>query len=184
MTRKTALQKAICILSEARGNEEIIEKLNDIQKELPIIHWSDKSIRDRVDQFIEDNGRVPTVSDFAKPGMPPHPVILQKYKITLKNWLIKNYPDAYPSTEVVQQKAIEVFIENYMRIKPKSSAQFNANRDKNCRGWMTIARYLHVAGWRTLINKLGLPHYLDKERDHVPMQFVSIVHTDIDFDEV
>ena len=83
MTRKQALKQAIRLLSRNPENAEVIEKLQDIHDELPLIHWTDKSIRDSVEQFIADNHRVPTATDFKKAGMPPHPVIKQKYKVTL-----------------------------------------------------------------------------------------------------
>ena len=96
MTRKQALQKAISALSTMDGYDETIALLQDIYDELPLIHWSDKSIHDTVKQFIIDNGRMPTATDFKRKGMPPHPVIKQKYKITLGEWLEKFYPTPKP----------------------------------------------------------------------------------------
>ena len=110
MTRKTALHKAIEQLKGIKGNKEIIEKLQDLADELPITHWTDKSIRDRVEQFAEENGRNPTASDFRKKGMPPHPVIKQKYKINLAEWLEENYPTYHPSADELKQRYIEEFI--------------------------------------------------------------------------
>ena len=91
MTRKQALYKAIQELSKDEGFFETVKLLQDIYDELPLVHWSDKSIRDTVEQFIVDNGRPPTVTDFKAKGMPPHPVFKQKYKITLGwNKIIRN----------------------------------------------------------------------------------------------
>lgn len=67
MTRKEALKKAIEILSETI---DITALLQDIYDELPLIHWTDKSIRDTVEQFIIDNIRVPTATDFKKKVCP------------------------------------------------------------------------------------------------------------------
>ena len=120
MTRKTALNQAIYILSQSEGNEEIIEKLQDLLEELPIIHWSDKSIHDRVQQFAEDNGRNPTTSDFKKKGMPPHPVIKQKYGINLSDWLEQFYPTNRPTPEQIRKEYTEEFIREYSRIKSPS----------------------------------------------------------------
>ena len=44
-----------------------------------------------MEQYIVDHGKVPNPSDFKKAGMPPHPVIKNKYKVTLKEWLEENY---------------------------------------------------------------------------------------------
>ena len=41
MTRKQALKQAIRLLSENPENAEVIEKLQDIYDELPLIHWSE-----------------------------------------------------------------------------------------------------------------------------------------------
>ena len=64
MTRKQALNKAIQALSKKKEYSEVIQLLQDIHDELPLIHWSDKSIRDTVEQFIVDNGRRPSATDF------------------------------------------------------------------------------------------------------------------------
>ena len=69
MTRKQAITKAITALHQTGENAEAIRLLQDLSDELPLIHWSDKSIRDTVEQFIQDNGRPPTASDFKKAGM-------------------------------------------------------------------------------------------------------------------
>lgn len=90
MTRKQALNKAIQVLSHNGGYAEVIRFLKDIHDELPLIHWSDKSIRDTVEQFIINNCRIPTATDFKRKGMPPHLVIKRKYKITLGEWLEQN----------------------------------------------------------------------------------------------
>ena len=120
MTRKEALKKAIVILSESPENIDITRFLQDIHDELPLIHWTDKSIRDTVDQFIIDNGRVPTATDFKKKGMPPHPVFKQKYNLTLAEWLNENYPVTKITSDELKLKHTENFKNDYERIKPKS----------------------------------------------------------------
>ena len=107
MTRKQALLRAITVLGKNPEYAEDIRILQEICDELPLIHWSDSSIRDTVEQFILDNGRVPTASDFKKKGMPPHPVIKQKYKITLGEWLEKHYPVRKPTYEELKEKIAE-----------------------------------------------------------------------------
>ena len=92
MTRKQALQRAIEHLSRFPEYTEEVRLLEEIRRELPLIHWSDRSIHDTVEQFILDNGRPPTASDFKKAGMPPHTVIQSKYKMPLSRWLDENYP--------------------------------------------------------------------------------------------
>ena len=180
MTRKTALNQAIYILSQTKGNEEIIEKLQDISDELPLIHWSDKSIRDRVEQFIEDEGRTPTVSDFRKKGMPPHTVFKKKYNINLAEWLNQNYPTTRPTAEEITNSYIEEFISEYKRIKPRSANEYETKRNKGVKSWQTVRSRCGQTSWRGLIKHLDLPFYFDMQKDHVPLKFNIKVLTDMD----
>ncbi len=179
MTRKTAINQAIYILSQSKGNEEIIEKLQDISEELPLIHWSDKSIRDRVEQFIEDEGRTPTVSDFRKKGMPPHPVFKQKYNMNLAEWLQQNYPTTRPTAEEITNNYIQEFISEYQRIKPRSADEYETKRNKGVKSWQTVRSRCEQTSWRGLIKHLSLPFYFDMQKDHVPMKFNITVTTDM-----
>lgn len=182
MTRKQALNQAIQALSKRKGFEEVIQLLQDIHDELPLIHWSDKSIRDTVEQFILDNnGKIPSASDFKRKGMPPHPVIKQKYKITLSEWLEQNYPTYKPTHEELKGKYTKEFLKDYNRIKPKSQEEFNRNRTKGTRGWQTVAAYYDVKSWRNLIKALDLPLYFPMYRDHMKPQFKVAIHNDYDF---
>ena len=179
MTRKTALNQAIYILSQSEGNEEIIEKLQDLLEELPIIHWSDKSIHDRVQQFIEDNGRNPTTTDFKKKGMPPHTVIKQKYGIILTEWLEKFYPTVRPSPEAIRKEYSEEFIREYSRIKPRSADEYEAKRSKGAKSWQTVRFRCGQKSWRGLIRHLELPVYFDMAKDHIPIKFNIQIKTDL-----
>ena len=69
MTRKQALEQAVQALAE---NEEAVQVLHTMIDELPLNRWTVNAIRDSVEQFVLDNGRAPTTSDFKKRGLPPH----------------------------------------------------------------------------------------------------------------
>lgn len=181
MTRKQALHRAIEHLSRSPEFAEEVRLLREISDELPLIHWSDRSIRDTVEQFILDNGRPPTVSDFKKAGMPPHMVIQNKYKMTLKEWLTENYPTPKPSYEELKGKYTQAFLEDYDRIKPKSQYEFNENKRPETRGWQTVAAYHNTRSWRSLLKILDLPLYFDMKRDHVPAKVKVNIHVDYDF---
>lgn len=161
MTRKQAITKAIQAVSESGLEEsnDIIGLLQDIYDELPINHWTDKSIRDSVEQFIIDNGRNPTATDFKKRGMPPHPVIKQKYKVTLSEWLENNYPTQNLNFDELKNKYTNAFVEDYLRIKPKSSDEFNRKKSADTKCWQTVAKYYDVKSWLPLLSVLNLPHY-------------------------
>lgn len=181
MTRKQAINQAISALSEKEEYREVISVLQDIYDELPLIHWTDKSIRDTIEQFIIDNGRAPTATDFRSKGMPPHPVIKQKYKITLAEWLEQNFPVHKPTYEELKEKYTREFISDYARIKPKSQEEFNRNRTKGTRGWQTLAAYYDVKSWRNLLKKLNLPLYFELHRDRVTPKFNVNIISDCDF---
>lgn len=181
MTRKQALNLAIKELSKKSEFSEVILLLQDIHDELPLIHWSDKSIRDTVEQFIIDNGRNPTATDFKRKGMPPHPVIKQKYKTTLGKWLEINYPIKKPSFDELKEKYTKQFIKDYSRIKPKSQEEFNKNRTNGTASWNTVAKYYDAKSWRSLIKKMGLPLYFEMARDRTPAKIKVNIYTDYDF---
>ena len=181
MTRKQALQRAIESLSQFPEYAEEVRLLEEISDELPLIHWSDRSIRDTVEQFILDNGRPPTASDFKKAGMPPHTVVQNKYKMPLSQWLNENYPTPKPSAEELKEEYTQAFLEDYHRIKPRSQYEFNQHKRPETRGWQTVAAYHNTRSWRNLLKKLDLPLYFDMKRDHVPANLKVIVHNDYDF---
>lgn len=159
MTRKQAIQTAISVLSRHKKYKDEVHILNQLLEELPLIHWSDASIRDAVEQFQLDYGRTPTVSDFRRKGMPPHPVIKQKYKVTLQQWLEENYPSHKPTKEELRDLYTAAFTDEYQRLHPKSQADFNRRRQKGVKGWNTVAKYNNVKTWRQLLAALKLPVY-------------------------
>lgn len=181
MTRKQALHRAITHLSQFPEYAKEVQLLQDISDELPLIHWSDKSIRDAVEQFILDCGRPPTATDFKKAGMPPHPVIQNKYKVSVKQWLEENYPTPRPTYEELKEHYTQAFLEDYDRIKPRSQYEFNQNKRPETRGWQTVATYHNVKSWRQLLKVLDLPLYFDMKRDHVPSKLTVIIQHDYDF---
>lgn len=183
MTRKQALARAIAMMMKKGNCAEEVRLLQEISNELPLIHWSDSSIRDTVEQFILDNGRTPTASDFKKAGMPPHTVIQNKYKMTLSEWLEQNYPVYRPSYEELKEEYTAAFIEDYFRIKPQSQYEFNKHKRPETRGWQTVATYHHTKSWRKLLKALNLPLYFDMARDHQPVHFRVNIQVDYDFRE-
>lgn len=182
MTRKQALNKAIQELSKKNGFTEIVGLLQDIHDELPLIHWSDKSIRDTVEQFIVDNGRVPTASDFRKKGMPPHPVFKHRYKVNLSQWLQENYPVPKITYEERKEKHTQAFKEEYLRICPKSSDDFDQRRRSGVISWRGLAPYYNVTSWHNLLKVLDLPVPKPSSKERVKQKFKVTVLTDLDFE--
>ena len=169
------------MLSALEGHEESIKLLQDIYDEMPLIHWSDKSIRDTVEQFIADNGRAPTVSDFRKKGMPPHTVIKQKYNITLGEWLNENYPTPKPSFQERKDQYTRTFIDEYIRIKPASAKDYDKRRSSAAKSWISVAKYHNVGSWHNLLKLLSLPSHSRLKKTKKRVEFNVSVHTDCDF---
>lgn len=182
MTRKQALSAAIEALN-ATGQTEAAEILHNLSDELPFYSWSEDAIRDAVEQFILDHGRIPTATDFKKRGLPPHTVIKKRYGITLQEWLNRDYPVVKPSEEEKRTKATEAFVRDYFRIQPKSADEFNARRTPSTHCWYTVAVYNHTRSWRNLLAKLELPIYNNIDVPRVKPDLKVSVISDTDFRE-
>ena len=182
MTRKTALQEAISQLSRDQKNTEICEKLSDILEGMPLTNWTDKTIRDRIEQFYEDEGRYPTTTDFKKKGMPPHPVFKHRYKVNLSQWLQENYPVPKITYEERKEKHTQAFKEEYLRICPKSSDDFDQRRRSGVISWRGLAPYYNVTSWHNLLKVLDLPVPKPSSKERVKQKFKVTVLTDLDFE--
>lgn len=182
MTRKQALAMAEQVLSE-RGEDEAAAILHKLSGELPFYSWSEDAIRDAVEQFILDHGRVPTATDFKRRGLPPHTVIKKRFGITLQEWLELHYPTVKPPLDELQAKATEDFIKEYLRIQPVSAEDYNARRTHPSRGWYAIAKYNHTRRWRILLEKLNLPIYNNRGTPNSTPQLKVRVISDYNFEE-
>ena len=181
MTRKQAITKAIAALQQEGGNEEAIRVLEELSGELPIIHWSDTALRDTVDQFIADTGKIPTATDFKRPGMPPYRVFMCNYGLTPTEWLQTNYPEHYPTQDDLKDLYTKAFVEDYLRLQPASADDFNERRSDKTRGWRCVARYHHLGTWTSLIKHLGLPKFSDVKPERESSKVTVVVHNDYDF---
>lgn len=179
MTRKQALAMAEQVLS-GRGQNEAAAILHKLSGELPFYSWSEDAIRDAVEQFILDHGRVPTTTDFKRRGLPPHTVVKKRFGITLQEWLNRDYPVVKPSEDEKRTKATEAFVRDYFRIQPKSADEFNARRTPRTHCWYTVAVYNHTRSWRNLLAKLELPIYnnIDVPRTKPDLKVSVISDTD------
>ena len=176
MTRKTALLAAVRLLSADKTNRETVLKLKELAADLPAIHWSDNAIRDAVEQFIEDHGRVPTVTDFRQKNLPSHTVIRQKYGVSLAVWLKENYPSSpVLSHAELKRTYTEAFLADYARIKPSGGDAFNKNRTLS-KSWQTVAKYHAVGSWGALLHTLGLQQFdAEKRKNRAPLRVHVIV---------
>ncbi|MDR2559241.1 MAG: hypothetical protein LBC86_06840 [Oscillospiraceae bacterium] len=148
MTRKQALHKALEVLTDS----EVIAKINEIADELPLTGWSRTKIFDTIDQFVLDNGRNPTATDFLPKGMPPHPVIKLRFGMTLGEFLAEHYPQPTPDREEYKQ----LFISEYERIQPRGACDFNNRRTDGLPAWGTFAKMFGFSRWLEWVCYCGL----------------------------
>lgn len=160
MTRKEALSLAMQTLSGEKQHTEAVEVLRTMREELPLNRWSDTAIRDAIEQFVQDHGRLPSALDFKKDRtLPPHTVIKNKYGENLSEWLLRKYPGLVVLKREARAAATERFVQEYHRLRPKSAAEYDKGRDPDQCCWYTIARYNETNTWRALLAKLELPVY-------------------------
>lgn len=112
MTRKQAIFKAILKIRAQKGqNEDLVAKLTEIADAMPFVKWSEGTVRDCVEQFMSDHGRLPSVTDFkVKDGMPAHAIFPYLFKMTAHEWMERNFPTYYKPSVTIRQ-ALETAIE-------------------------------------------------------------------------
>lgn len=186
MTRKQAIEKAINFIPKDEENAEIIKKLQEIKEDLPLNHWSDKSIIDSVDEFILTHNKVPSVTDFTnRSDLPSHSVMKCKYKMTLAEWLARNYPTHKLTQEERKEKYMKNFLDDYYRIKPTIETEFNPNRSEGTVCWQTMASCYNVKSWYALLNVMKLPVYSKERKKRKPKERPPVIavniHSDYDF---
>jgi len=166
MTRKQALHKALEVLTDETAKAKIAEILED----MPFTGWGERTIFDTIDQFIIDHGRIPTVTDFKKKGLPPHPVIKLRFDMTLREFLDKHYPDQKLCSSKVyftetKEHWRDLFLIDYHENKPCSAGEHNASRTKGTPSWQTTAKMFDVPKWVDWLNYCDIIPYVNN-REH------------------
>lgn len=181
MTRKQALALAIEALSSINGSEEARKILHTLSQELPFTQWTKEAIRDAVEQFILEQGRVPTVTDFKRSTLPPHPMIKKRFGLTAKEWLDLHYPNRQPTEEEQREQINAAFIREYCRIRPGTARAFNEARREDCPSWYRVAVRNGLHRWGELLQQLSLPVYKQKPPQRVPPRLFVNMIPDTDF---
>ena len=163
MTRKQALHKALEVLTDETAKAKVAEILDD----MPFTGWSERTIFDTIDQFIIDHGRIPTVTDFKKKGLPPHPVIKLRFNMTLREFLDTHYPDQKLCTSRIyftetKEYWRDLFLTDYHENKPGSAEEYNAMRTNGTPSWQTIAKMFGVMKWVDWLNYCEITPYVYK----------------------
>ena len=91
ITRKTAIYKAISLLEKQENRREEISLLRELATGIPILQWSEKIVKDCIDDFYITNGRFPTVTELQKKeGLPMHTNFKYLFGMTARQWLDRN----------------------------------------------------------------------------------------------
>ena len=180
MTRKLALQEAIKIIETSRigkqRKKDIIRGLQLCVDELPFAKWSETAIFDACDQFVADHGHI-RLCDFSRSGLPSHPTIKNRFKMTAKEFRDTYYP--LPDTPEFKPKYDPrdcdewnaQFIEEFHRIRCISEQHYNIRRSAGMPVWQTLCKLNGVDTWRQLLYKLGLDTY-GKERPKLDVRIL------------
>ncbi|MBD5631882.1 MAG: hypothetical protein HDP34_01445 [Clostridia bacterium] len=110
MTRKQAILAAKEQFL-AQNDTKAAERLEEIIDGMPFVKWTEDTVKDCVEQFMVDFGRLPTATDFGKNGLPAHAVVKYIFKIPLHEWMTVNFPNFYQPELTRRQtlcKAVEV----------------------------------------------------------------------------
>lgn len=183
LMRKKSLLLAVEILSEMPSAKEVIQKLNEILEDLPITRWTDRVIRDSVEQYTLDHGQLPNARRFKDPGMPPPIAITRVYHMTVSEFLEHFYQEKLLNLtdRMAQQKQQQttLFISEYQRIKPVSREDYDRQRKPGTRCGQTIMVYNNLTSWSSLLLLLNLPKYQARKDTRGSALSVEIFH---DFD--
>lgn len=165
MTRKQALKIAITVLNKQQNEpivRDIIPRLQEIYDELPLVHWSNASIFDAIEQWKIDNGEYPSTSDLNKRGLPSKSVIKQKTKQNPINFLKKNFPRASsrehisPYIQKSKEEWLDIFIQEYMRIQPKYYYEYENKRNKYTPTARWLMKQFKIHTWNDLLKYAGI----------------------------
>lgn len=183
MTRKQALINTIKILDTYKNDKEIgeiQEKLKEILLDLPLSNWSQSAIFDSIDQWIQENKKIPTARDMAYKGLPSVSVIKRRFGLTSKEFLDNYYPIRKPKCQSIKygyktkEEWQSIFKREYEKIMPHTAKEFDRKRKKDIPAWGTIARILGVTKWRDLLKYCNL-EVIKKEKNYIRKPTKTII---------
>lgn len=97
ITRKNAIFKAISLLKSQKNRTDEIAILKKLATGVPILQWSEWTVRDCIDDFYLENNRLPSVTDLNKENnLPSHTNFKYLFGLTARQWLQQNYESYNP----------------------------------------------------------------------------------------
>lgn len=101
LTRKAAVFQAISLLEKEGNHEEEIQVLKKFSAGLPAVQWTKEVAADCIDNFLLENGRLPTVTELAQnKELPFHTSFKYLFGMPARKWLEKRYSSTrdFPAT--------------------------------------------------------------------------------------
>ena len=161
MTRKQAILEALDVLSKIDGKSDVCDKLKEVADSVPFTHWDEKTVFDAIEQFKADNGRYPMLSEFRIKELPTHPTIKNRFKMTLKEFLKKYYPESTPQTSYKYERNREVWLKNFKQQcsrmeELRGADDYDKRRDKETPCAEILCRIIGVKNWGELCKVAGV----------------------------
>lgn len=149
--------KAIEQLPPSDENEQAIKRLQSLGKVRLNAQWTKERVFQALDQWRDEHGRNPTVSNLVEYGMPKAVTIQRMFDMKASVFMSIHYPRENikkPTTKYSirsEQEWIDDFRRQYEQIKPKSGCEYNNRREEGSPTWNTIVKYCHVGTWTELL---------------------------------
>ena len=161
ITRKQAVLRAIEVLSESKENYEICKVLESLAEELPLSHWTEKSILDATNQFLNEYGKLPSALDFNKVGyLPNRCTIKNKLGLNMEEFYKKYYSTFYYNNNSIYNHKdinhwINLFKEQYIKHDKPTLNNFDKVRDEGTPCVTTYCKITGVNTWNELLEYCG-----------------------------
>ncbi len=164
MTTKDALELAISVLQENPQKAEYLEAiklLQRLQKRDIVAQWSQETIIAALDNWKDQHGKPPTVTNLIEPGMPGANIIQKHFGVRASALLYRRYPpDNNPAPPknrygyITTEDWLACFREQFLKHCTEEgfcSKTYNMLKDKDTPLWMTIARHCGTTQWSKLM---------------------------------
>lgn len=176
MTRKQAVLDAIWILSKNKENTQTVEILKEIYEELPLIHWSEKSILDAFTEFLLENDRLPTSKDLCV-NLPSLNTLTRIFKVSgLVEFEKKYFPHRFEDECKISpywwysiKDFKDCFIRNYITINGGLYVKYDdydLYREPGTPALRLIIEKMECGSYNELLEKVGIK----KRRESLSIQ--------------
>lgn len=172
--------EAIKQLPYSDENEQAIKMLNTFVKMTINRHWTKETVFQALDQWRDEHGRNPTVTNLVEDGMPKAVTIQRMFDMKASAFMRIYYPSEHTKKPVTkysvrtEQEWIDDFKRQYEKIKPKSGREYNNCREEGSPTWNTIIKYCHVGTWTELLKMTNVDtkhlHKTPEERTYTVIQ--------------